>query len=347
MDALSVALSSVRMTGAIFYNVICTAPWGFVVPPLKRVAHVLAPGTERLVSYHLVTEGEATVQFDGEAEVSITAGDIVMVPHGDGHTVTNGSPSRLIDSEQSLNQFLAGSLNTMQMGGGGKVTHFVCGYFGCDRHADRLFLAGLPQMIKINIRGDAAGEWLETSIRHLVCEADSKRPGTTVLLSKMAEALFVETLRRYMERLPPEQVGWLAGARDPIVGAALALMHGKPCHPWTVPELAGEIGTSRSVLTERFARFLGESPLAYLTRWRLQLGARRLQTTRSTVLQIASDVGYESEAAFNRAFKREFGLPPAQYRRRLSGSEVALSAGGENAVASAARNGDAPPAIKT
>jgi AraC-like DNA-binding protein len=347
MDALSAALSVVRMTSAIFYNARCTAPWGFVVPPLKRVAHVLAPGTERLVSYHLVTEGKATVQFDGTAEVPITAGDIVVVPHGDGHTVTNGSPSRLIDSEQALGQCLAGTLNTMELGGGGEVTHFVCGYFGCDRHADQLFLAGLPQMIKINIRGDAAGEWLETSIRHLVCEADSKRPGTTVLLSKMAEALFVETLRRYMDRLPLEQVGWLAGARDPIVGGALALMHRQPCHPWTVPELVSEIGTSRSVLAERFARFLGESPLAYLARWRLQLAARRLQTTRNTVLQIASDVGYESEAAFNRAFKREFGLPPAQYRRTFFGSEFALSAGGQNAAASAARNGNAPPVIET
>jgi AraC-like DNA-binding protein len=172
-------------------------------------------------------------------------------------------------------------------------------------------------MIKINIRGDAAGEWLESSIRHLVCEAESGRPGQSVLLSKMAEALFIETLRRYMELLPPEQKGWLAGARDPVVGAALALLHRKPCHPWSVAELAAEAGTSRSVLTERFAQFLDESPLAYLARWRMQLAARQLQTTRTTVMQVASDAGYESEAAFNRAFKREFGVPPAQYRRAI------------------------------
>jgi AraC-like DNA-binding protein len=327
MDALSAALNSVRMTGAIFFNAICTAPWGFAVPPLKLVAHALAPGTERLVSYHLVTEGKAVVGFDDGEEVSVMAGDIVIIPHGEAHTIKNGFPPRLIETGESLGEYLAGTLSTMRVGSGGEVTHFVCGYFGCDRHADRLFLAGLPQMIKLNIRGDAAGEWLETSIRHLVCEADSKRPGTTVLLSKMAEALFIETLRRYMERLPPEQVGWLAGARDPIVGAALALMHGSPCHPWTVRDLASEVGTSRSVLTERFARFLDESPLAYLARWRLQLAARRLQTTRNTVLQVASDVGYESEAAFNRAFKREYGLPPAQYRRAFATPAAALPTG--------------------
>ena len=318
MDALSEALNSVRMTSAIFFNAICTAPWGFAAPHMKHVAHALSPGTERLVGYHLVTEGKAVVGFDDGVVVPIEAGDIVINPHGDAHTVSNGSPSTLIDSAHSLRQNLAGSLTTMKLGGGGELTHFVCGYFGCDRHADHLFLAGLPRMIKINIRGDAAGEWLESSIRHLVCEAESGRPGQSVLLSKMAEALFIETLRRYMERLPPEQTGWLAGARDPVVGAALALLHRKPCQPWSLDRLAAEAGASRSVLAERFARFLGESPLAYLARWRLQLAARRLLSTRSTVLQVASDVGYESEASFNRAFKREFGLPPAQYRRTIS-----------------------------
>jgi AraC-like DNA-binding protein len=215
----------------------------------------------------------------------------------------------------------------MQTGGGGDVTHFVCGYFGCDRHADRTFLAGLPTMIKVSVRGDAAGTWLESSIRHLVSEADSGRPGQNVLLSKMAEALFIETLRRYMEQLPPEQTGWLAGARDPVVGAALALLHRRPCHAWTLAELASQVGASRSVLGERFTRFLGEPPLTYLAHWRLQLAARRLQTTRNPIVQVASDVGYESEAAFNRAFKREFGLPPAQYRRKSAAQEVGLAVG--------------------
>ena len=130
----------------------------------------------------------------------------------------------------------------MRLGGGGEMTQFVCGYFGCERHADRLFLAGLPLMIKINLRGDPAGEWLESSVRHLVSQAGSARPGQSVLLSKMAEALFIETIRRYMEALPPEQTGWLAGARDPVVGGALALLHRKPCHHWTVEELAAEAG---------------------------------------------------------------------------------------------------------
>ena len=323
MDALSEALNAVHMTGAIFYHAECTAPWGFQVPQLQKVAHVLAPGTERLVSYHLVTEGQAMVRF-AALDVSIAAGDVLIIPHGDAHTVSHGSPSSFVDSGASLGKFLSGDLTTMRMGGGGETTRFVCGYFGCERHADRLFLAGLPLMIKIKLRGDAAGEWLESSVRHLVSEAGSGRPGQSILLSKMAEALFIETLRRYMEQLPPEHTGWLAGARDPVVGGALAALHRSPGRHWTLEHLAVEVGASRSVLAERFTRFLGEPPLTYLARWRLQLAARRIQATRNTILQVALDVGYESEAAFNRAFKREFGLPPAQYRKKILGREVGL-----------------------
>jgi AraC-like DNA-binding protein len=317
MDALSAALSSVRMTGAVFFKITCTAPWGLKVPALDTVAHTLAPGTKRLVGFHLVTDGGGLVQFEGQSAVPFTAGDMVIIPHGDPYTVTNGSPSRLIDCSDVFGKYLAGGLGAMRLGGGGASSQFVCAYFGCDRHADRLFLAGLPTMIKMSLRNDAAAQWLENSIRHLVAEAESGRPGGVALLSKMAEALFIEALRRYMEQLPPEQTGWLAGARDPIVGAALAAFHNGPCRRWTVEELAAEIGASRSTLTERFTRYLGEPPLTYLARWRMQLAARLLQTTRKTIVQLALDVGYESEAAFNRAFKREFGLPPARYRKEL------------------------------
>ena len=327
MDALSEALKAVRMTGAIFFHAECNAPWGFTVPPMQDVMHVLAPGTERVVGFHLVTDGRGRARFADETEVPLVAGDLVIVPHGDPHTVTNGAPSELIDSGASLGQILQGGLRTIRIGGGGEVTRFVCGYFGCERHADRLFLAGLPTLVKINLRHDPAGEWLEGSIRHLVSEAGSGRPGQTVLLAKMAEALFIEALRRHMERLPPEQTGWLAGARDQIVGGALDVMHRKPYHPWTVMDLAREVGASRTVLVDRFAHFLGEPPMTYLTRWRLQLAARLLQTTRQTIVEVAADVGYESEAAFNRAFKREFGAPPARYRRMLADGDAGRAGG--------------------
>lgn len=315
MDVLSHALDAVHMSSAIFYYAECTAPWGFAVPSLQQVAHMLAPGVERLVPYHLVTEGRAHVAFEDGSELEIEAGDVVIIPLGDAHTVSNGRPTELVDSGKSLGKFLCGDLRTMRMGGGGERTGFICGYFGCERGADRLFLAGLPRIIKINARADATGKWLEDSIRYLVGQADRSRPGQSILLSRMAEALFVETLRRYMERMPSERIGWLAGARDPIVGGALALLHQQPSVCWTVDELATKVGASRSVLTERFARFLGEPPLTYLAGWRLHLAARLLVQGGKPIAQIAFDVGYESQAAFNRAFKREFGTAPGQYRK--------------------------------
>lgn len=318
MDALSEALNTVRMTSAVYFNVRCTAPWGFAVPPLREVARVVAPPTHCLVGFCLVTEGKACFHFEETGDVMVSAGDLLIKPHGDPHTVANGTPSQFIDSAKVLSRILAGDLSTVRLDGGGEATEFICGYFGCERYAARLFLAGLPKVIKLSVGGDAAGQWLSNSIRHLLSESWSGRPGRTVLLSKMADALFIEGLRRYMEQLPPEKTGWLAGARDPVVGAALAQLHRKPHHAWTLAELAAETGTSRSALAEHFQRFLGEPPLTYLARWRMQLAANKLQTTRNTVLQVAMDVGYESEAAFNRAFKREFGHPPAQFRKLRS-----------------------------
>jgi AraC-like DNA-binding protein len=318
MDALSEALSAVRMNAAIFYNAEYSAPWGDMSPAAHEVAHELSPCGGHLVIFHLVIEGRASVRIPGMEDMQLEAGDIVIVPHGDEHLLFNGKPAELIKGANAVRRYLAGDIGITRAGGGGEATRFVCGYFSGEPQAARLFLSGLPPMIKINVRGDAAGAWLESSIRHLVCESASDRPGRNILLAKMAEALFVEALRRYARDLPEGETGWLAGARDPLVGAALAAIHRKPNRHWTLPELASEAGTSRSVLSDRFHHFLGESPMAYLSRWRMQLAARLITADRKPMIQVAMDVGYESEAAFNRAFKREFGLPPAQYRRSIA-----------------------------
>ena len=315
MDALSEALGSVHITGAVFYDAVCTKPWAFAVPPLSAYAPLLAPTTERLVSYHLITEGTGIARFADDVELSIEAGDVVVVPHGDAHVMSDGTVVRVLDKGGSLDRFLAGGVSVFEIGGGGAATRFVCGYFGCERDADRLFLSGLPRVFKINLRSDDTGRWLEHSIRHLVSESESSRPGRSVMLAKMAETLFIEALRRYMAQLPPEQTGWLAGARDTVVGSAIAAMHRQPGAPWSLENLATTTGASRSVLIERFSRFLGQPPLAYLAMWRLQLASRRLLTSRDTIMQIALDVGYHTEAAFIRAFKREFGSSPGAYRR--------------------------------
>lgn len=317
MDALSAALSSVHVKAAIFVDAEFSAPWGFFSSSADEMLPRVAPEVERLVTYHFIASGSARVHIEGLADLDASGGDVIIVPHGDAHTVFNGRPKSLVNSADAIGKIWSGQVATGRFGGGGAVTKIVCGFFGCERHAAKLFLAGLPALMKVNLRGDPSGSWIETSILHLCREAAARRPGGTALLSKMAEALFIETLRRHMDCLPPEHTGWLAGARDPVVGAALALMHRSPSRPWSLASLASEAGASRTVLAERFQRFLGEPPLTYLARWRLQLAARKLDTSRDTVLQIAAEVGYESEAAFNRAFKREFRLPPAQYRNRM------------------------------
>jgi len=182
---------------------------------------------------------------------------------------------------------------------GGEITKFVCGFMACEPRLSQVFLSGLPPVFKVSIRNDASGRWLENSIRFSVNETDASRAGGEAVLAKLSEVLFVETLRTYITHLPPEQTGWLAGARDAEVGKTLALMHRNPAQPWTIASLAKEAGVSRSVLAERFRHFLNEPPTAYLTRWRLQLGAQMLVSTSYSVAQIASEVGYESEAAFN------------------------------------------------
>jgi AraC-like DNA-binding protein len=324
MDALSYALNAVRMTGAIFFNAELSAPWGFISPDQAALIPLLARGTERVLMFHMVLEGEAQLRIAGKAEASVAAGDLVIMSQGDTHAFSNGSPSSLLDTTSAVIGQLR-ELSLTKFGGGGATTRFICGYFGCERSAERLFLAGLPPIIKTHVRADPAGQWLEQSIRHLVSEGGTRRPGHDMLLSKMAEALFIEALRRYMEELTPEQTGWLAAAKDPVIGRAIALLHRDPRHPWSVAELAAQAGASRTVLAERFAHFLGEPPLAYLARWRLLLAARLLETTRSTVVQVAGEVGYESEAAFSRAFSREFGLPPARYRRQREARQGAVA----------------------
>lgn len=315
MDALSEILQSVKLEGAVFYNARFTAPWGFRSPPSCEVGAFLGKGPRHVIMYHLLTDGRARAQVEhGTQGADLFAGDIVIFPHGDAHIISNGSPSRIVDNAGYLKEIFARGMALSQDGGGGRTTSFVCGYLQCDRELSRTFLGGLPPVFKVNIRNDRSGQWLENSIKFSAIEAGANRAGSDAVLARLSEALFVETMRRYMAELPPQEKGWLAGARDPAVGAALAHLHRAPEHPWTIAGLAETVGMSRSVLAERFRHYLGEPPMTYLSRWRLQLGARLLTSTSYSVARIAGEVGYESEPAFNRAFKREFGAPPARYR---------------------------------
>jgi AraC-like DNA-binding protein len=316
MDVLSEVLRVVQMQGAMFYHGEFSSPWSFLSPPSSNYAPYLSNGTAHIIIYHLVTEGRASARIEDGERIRLEAGDLVVFPHGDAHIVENGPASSPVDLSTELARVFSEGLKLARLGGHGEMTRFICGYFACEPHLSHVFLNGLPRVFKVKIRGSDSGKWLENSIRYSVDQADASRPGGEAVIAKLSEVLFVETLREYIAHLPAAQTGWLAGARDPEVGKALALMHRSPARAWTIATLANEVGLSRSVLAERFRHFLNDPPMSYLTRWRLQLGAQMLDSTSYSVAQIAAEVGYESEAAFNRAFKREFGMPPARFRAK-------------------------------
>jgi AraC-like DNA-binding protein len=315
MDAFSEVLSGVRLKGAMFFSAEFSAPWRLSTPHCRVLAPALAPDAPHMVVYHFVVEGTARAGVEGGSDVGLSPGDIVVFPYGDPHYLSAGAGTHPIASATLLQRIAAGDLSPMQAGGGGAVTRFVCGYLTLDPLLCGPILESLPPILKVSVRTDRAGHWLEQAILHLLEEAASDRAGSEAMLAKLSEALFVETVRRYVAGLPDQTTGWLAGARDPVVGKSLVLLHKRPEHPWTIAELATAVGVSRSALVARFTRYLPAPPMAYLTGWRLRLAAQALTSSPKAVADVAAAVGYESEAAFNRAFKRAFGVPPARYRR--------------------------------
>lgn len=314
MDALSEVLKIVKLRGALFFNAEFSAPWCVASSQSSQVAPLLCPGAGHVIIYHYLTDGRAYAQLPDGSRRDLGPGDVVVFPHGEAHILGNGA-GKPVDSLAIFAKNLNHGLKIARHGGGGELTKFVCGYMACDPSLSEVVLAGLPSMFVVNVANDLAGQWLANSIQFSVREAGGPGTGSDVVLSKLSEVLFVETLRRFIQELPDQQKGWLAGARDFVIGEALALLHKAPAHPWTIANLAHQVGVSRTRLAERFRHFLGEPPMAYLARWRLKLAAEILVSSNLNVGEIAAEVGYASEAAFNRVFKREFGCPPAQFRR--------------------------------
>ena len=314
MDALSELLRAVKLSGAMFFNAQCGAPWCVNSPSSATFAHHVASPSGHVIEFHLIAEGRAYVRVGGET-TPLMAGDIIMMPHGDAHILGNGAGAEPINGEDNIAGILNAPVKPMRLGGNGEETRLICGYLACEARLISPVLVGLPRLVRVNVRNDSYGALLESMIQHAVEQLATAAPGSGVIVARLAEVLFAEALRRYVLQLPPGRAGWLAGAADPAIGRALGSLHRRPEHDWTLDELAQDVGLSRSALTERFARYLGQGPMAYLTDWRLELAAESLRSTSRSVLQIAAEVGYDSEAAFNRAFKRRFSAPPARYRK--------------------------------
>jgi AraC-like DNA-binding protein len=315
MDALSDALRVLRLTGAVFLDAEFTAPW-CVVTHSGHTESPLLSGGSSIIFFHVLTEGRCKARLvSGGETLEFAAGDLVMLPRDDTHLL--GSDLHLAPTlTDTLVQPAAdGELMRVEHGGGGERTRFFCGFLRYDPRLCGPMLETLPRLLRVPLGGGHATAWLMSLLQAGARETAAPRPGGETVLAKLSELLFVEALRRYIELLPEQQTGWLAGLRDRFVGRALALLHERPERDWTVEELAAGVGLSRSSLAQRFTDFIGQPPMQYLTRWRLTIAAQRLRSENASLARIAADSGYDSEAAFNRAFKRALGTTPAAWRR--------------------------------
>jgi AraC-like DNA-binding protein len=315
MDVLSDVLRTIRLEGALFLNGDMRAPWCFKVPRGADIAQLLKPGAQRLAICHLVLHGRCWAQVDGGEPTRVQAGEVIVVPHGDSHVLGSGLQQAAVDIDHVVRP-KAPELERIRYGGDGEPTVLVCSWFAYEGDAPIPIMANLPRLFTSPLRAKPAGPWIEQSIDFVLRDAASRSPGSEMVAAKVAEVLFAEVLRGHMEAMPASHPGWLAGLRDPQVSRCLALMHAQPARGWTVETLANEVHTSRSVLAGRFTELVGDSPKHYLTRWRMIVAAGLLRNDQAKLARVAEGVGYESEAAFNRAFKREYGMSPGLWRQQ-------------------------------
>jgi AraC-like DNA-binding protein len=327
-DTLSDLLRAVRLRGALFYYVEGADPWVAEAPPSRELIPAVLPGVDHLIEFHGIAKGSCWVGIVGEEPLRLQEGDIVMFPQGDAHVIASAPGMRAQHLDRglyysprppqlpfALNFHEPGATTARLDGGGCDQATVVCGFLGCDARPFNPLLAALPRVLRLPAPADHDSAFRAGMLRTLVEESNRKRPGGEAVLERMSEMLFIQALRQYADTLAPEQTGWLAGMRDPSVGRAMALIHERPGEPWTIDCLSEEVGVSRSTLHERFVHYLGQPPVQYLAQWRMQLAAGRLRDSDAKVLEIALEVGYESEAAFARAFRRSAGESPAAWRR--------------------------------
>ena len=325
MDVLSDVLAAVRLTGAIFFDSTFRTQWVAEAPKASIIAEKVMPNSQYVFYFHTLLEGSCWAEMtDGSMEpIKLEAGDIIAFPMDDAHALCSTIGMRaapdLAIYTHPIDRQLPYVLN---QGSGPDSCRFVCGYLGCDIRPYNPFIKSLPRVL--HGRGAAGQGWLAHLLRHAVSETERRNPGGETVLAKLAELLFVEVFRQYVDDLPAGSRGWLSGLRDPQIGLALRLIHSRPAADWTIEGLAREVGMSRSVFADRFTHYAGVSPMQYVARWRMQLAARHLEVPGVSIAQAGAEVGYESEAAFNRAFKKLVGVPPGAWRK---GRSTPLEAG--------------------
>jgi len=314
MDALSDVLRAVRLKGAIFFDVHASDPWAAETPAGTQIVGRMFPSAEHLISYHAITHGSCWASVGDEPPLALTAGDVVVIPHGHAHVLATTPGMRGV---QDVGRYRAANeleLPVVLSTGNGSTesARFVCGFLGCDARPYNPLLSSLPRVFKVS---DQAGGPLSAYVQIALAESKKPRIGSESVLGRLSELMFVDVIRRYLETLPSDRLDWLAGLRDPHIGRALAEIHRDPARHWTLESLARAVAMSRSAFAEHFTRFVGTPPMQYLTSWRMQIAANQLLSTTDSVTAVANRIGYDSEAAFSRAFKKVVGAPPSEWRR--------------------------------
>jgi len=340
-DILSDVLRSVRLRSAVFYFVSGEGDWVAEAPASREIADAVMPDAEHVIEYHVVTAGQCWAAITGEQPRKLKHGDVILLPQGDAHVVSsspgmraNPGVDRYFEMQRNRRPFRVHYSNgavpvSVDRDGAGlsefrtpaQATTLVCGFIGIDARPFNPLLATLPRLLHLHGAGGRSEQFAQLAAE----ESALKRPGSEALLERLSEMMFVDAIRRHVEQLPEQSTGWLAGLRDRFVGRALALLHERPSAEWTVEELSKQVGLSRSAFHDRFVELIGQPPMQYLTQWRMQAASRLLRDTRASVASVALDVGYDSEAAFARAFKRAAGVPPAAWRRQHNGRDRATA----------------------
>jgi AraC-like DNA-binding protein len=313
IDPLLEVLRSVRLKGGVFLDARFTAPWCVHTNIVAEDCGAFPVKPPLLIAYHFVIAGKVLVSVAGEPTLDVRAGEIVLLPRNDVHTLASGTGLVPVSARHLIQPSADGGLAKISHGGGGEPAQIVCGFLGSEDSYNPL-IATLPRILKLDVREGASREWVEASVRYAAGELTAGRFASSSLMARLSELLFVEAIRQYSATFSDQEAGWLKGVVDPQVGRALAAIHHNITSPWSADSLAKEVSMSRSAFVDRFTMLVGMPPIRYLTFWRLQAAKRILRETSKTIAQLAQEVGYGSDEAFSRAFKREFGLSPSRWR---------------------------------
>jgi AraC-like DNA-binding protein len=315
VDVFSDVLRVIRLSGGVFLEADFTAPWCISGKVSSDDCKPFLEAPRHVIASHFVAQGYMRLQPEGGDAIDVGAGEMVLLPHNSAHTFGSELNPAPVPAGEIIQPPREGGLARIVYGGGGAATQLLCGYLGCDTPFGPL-LSALPAVLKVTVRSTPSGAWIESSFRFAASEIAAGRLGSTTVIAKLSELLFVEAVRQFVAGLPAERRGWLAGLRDPHIGRALTVLHARPTETWTAESLAIEVGMSRSVFAERFSSLVGQPPMQYLAMWRMHMAAQYLREGRGSLAQIGAAIGYDSEAAFSRAFKRHFGVSPGGWRQR-------------------------------